>query len=166
MPLTITATPGDAAANSYATELEAAAYFAGRPGSEAWTSASTETRKAALIGAALRLEQEFYRGTRASAAQALAWPRAGASVDGVEVASTAIPAVVKRAQCEEALALLENPARCSDTGLEGYASVDVGPLSLALRDGQPAGRLTAATLRYLAPVLAGGGGGTFELLRS
>lgn len=165
MALTLVATVGSSAANSYATEAEATAYFAGRPGSTAWMEAWTDDRDAALVGATSRLEQEDYRGARVDGVQALKWPRVGVILDGLDVAATTIPVPVKRALFEEAFALLLDPARLDDSGLEGFESVDVGPVSVTLRGGRSPGRLTSVAMRLLAPVLAGSGAGSFTVVR-
>jgi hypothetical protein len=93
---------GGTGANSFVTLAEAEGYFATRVGAEAWTGATAAVRTQALLLAARALEQLRWHGTRASASQALSWPRTGVpgATDG------AIPAVIKAAQCEEALAWL------------------------------------------------------------
>jgi hypothetical protein len=62
------------------------------------------------------METISYAGTRcnpstndADAPQALAWPRSGASCDGVQASCGAIPKEVKNSQCLLALNLATNP---------------------------------------------------------
>lgn len=167
MALTLKATAGASDANCYLTLNEAIAYFEGRPGAEAWEDASTAERTKALVGATMRLEQEQYRGTRASDTQALAWPRSGVTYDGAELSDQTVPVVVQRACCEEALALLEEPERYAATGLEGFTSVDVGSLSLGIRGDQSAPMvLSPAASRLLRFVRVGGGAHSFRILPS
>jgi hypothetical protein len=79
MTIVIDATPGGAAANALVTELEQIAYMATRLNASAWTTITgsdcTETEKAAMIEAARELQSLDWSGARASATQALAWPR-------------------------------------------------------------------------------------------
>lgn len=166
MAITIVHAPGDPTANSYGSEAEMAAMALAHPAPDGWNGASGEERRAAMLAATMRLEQEDYLGTRASGTQALKHPRAGMVWDGITLASDAVAVLVKRAEFEEANAILADADAQVETGLEGYKSVDVGPISVVLREGQTPGHLTAATLRILAPLLAGGGSGGFRLLRS
>ena len=98
MPPTLQAVAGAVDANAYATRDQAAAIFEGRPGASAWASANDAKRDAALIEATAELEQRFtWRGEKASATQALAFPRTGLERDGVEVAADSIPDELVRA---------------------------------------------------------------------
>lgn len=98
----IEATAGSETANSFVTLDEAEAYFAERLDVAAWTAADDATKERALVMATRMLERLRWHGARASAAQALGWPRAGAP--GAEDGT--IPPVIQQAQCEEALAWL------------------------------------------------------------
>lgn len=84
MTLTIDATVGGSAANSFVTETEQIAYMAARLNSTAWTtfsgSSCTETEKAAMIEAARELCYLYYIGLPVltvgnPSGQALPWPR-------------------------------------------------------------------------------------------
>jgi hypothetical protein len=140
MPVTLTSTPGDAAANSYVSLEEAVAYFATRLYVDAWTNAADdEVRRRALIMATQRLESLPWDGYRSTSAQRLQWPRSGCmDRDGYAIAFNAIPEDVRLACCEEALDLL---AKGSDPGavdaLANFASLKVGPIALALRETAP-----------------------------
>jgi hypothetical protein len=151
--VTIDPTVAGASANSYVTLAEANSYFASRLGSSAWTDApDDDTRKAALVTAANRIEAELYRGARATDAQRLAWPRSGVWKTGFALPTDSLPEFVKRAQMEEALALLEaaidaegnitNPLAAS--GTEELKSLGVGNVRLDFRDRDPAGDNAAA----------------------
>lgn len=154
--MSLVATVGSASANSYVTLAEANTYFGDRLNVSDWDDAGTvspPTQEAALITAALRLEQETYRGYRHTTTQALAWPRSGVVVDGVLVATGTIPTAIKRAQMKLALAMLAEDLLV-DSGLEPFARVRVGPLEVEMR-GKLAGALPADVRRELRPVLYG-----------
>lgn len=131
MTLTLDATVGGSAANSYLDQAAAAAYFAGRPFASAWTNADATAggaRDQALVFATSVLEREKWAGAKGmtpqgALTQALAWPRrwaptreidAGAQVIteyfiDLSVAyydSTTIPKPIKDATCELALVIL------------------------------------------------------------
>ena len=95
---TLKAVAGATDANAYATRAEAVAIFEGRPGASAWSAATDAKRDVALLEATAELEQRLtWRGEKASASQALAFPRTGLERDGVEVAADSIPAELVRA---------------------------------------------------------------------
>ena len=168
MSVTVVATPGAADANAYVTEAEAAAYFASRLGGSAWDDLAEDAqdKARALITATQRLDLERFPGARANSTQLLAWPRYGVVVDGATLSGTTIPALVKAMCCEEALALLQNPEKSADTGLEGFASLDLGPLSLVTHPAASAGALAAPTRRLLARLGGGTGDNSFQVIRS
>ena len=63
--------------------------------------------QAALRRAAMAIDRLYpAKGTRTDAAQALAWPRTGVSLDGHILASDTIPKAVQSAQCEMARLIL------------------------------------------------------------
>jgi hypothetical protein len=63
--------------------------------------------EAALRRAAMAIDRLYpAKGTRTNAAQALAWPRAGVSLDGHILASDTVPKAVQSAQCEMARLIL------------------------------------------------------------
>ena len=119
MATTLTAVAGADDANAYATRDQAAAIFEGRTGA-GWASATDAKRDAVLIEATAEVEQRFtWRGEKASAAQALAFPRTGLERDGVEVAADSIPAELVRATALYADFILsggESPGGVLDLG--------------------------------------------------
>lgn len=166
MALILIATPGATDANSLTTLAFADAYFDGRPGAEAWNTASDFERSRALVGATMRLESERYAGGRASDTQALSWPRTGVTIDGVTASSESVPVVVQRACCEEALALMDDDSRFDASGLEAFESVQVGSLAVDLRpDTAGPAPLTPMATRWLTG-LRRGGRNTVEFLPS
>lgn len=147
MPVTaINATAGAASANSYITETDATQYFTDRLYADAWNAASSDERKAALLWATRVLDSRVdWHGVRATAAQSLDWPRA--YVKDMDAAlippsdpnypgytyldGTIVPAAIKHAQCELALALLGGDITL-DPGTQGFTSIAVGPISLGV----------------------------------
>jgi hypothetical protein len=110
------ATLGGSAANSYVDLAYADAYFALSPYWAQWNEFSRTNREIALVQACAALETVSYSGTRCSPStddeaqpQALAWPRSGASCDGIESTCAAIPKAIKDAQCLLALNLATSP---------------------------------------------------------
>lgn len=167
---TVIATPGAANATSYLTVAEADAYLDARPNVAAWTGASADARARAVITATRLLSPLPWRGSRTTAAQALAWPRADCpnpdapwGVSGVTgdewiyYASDVIPQRVKDACAELALELLN--AGTSDLAtLDGDANLtakSIGPLSKAWgAQGKPQGMARFPfLLALLAPLL-------------
>jgi hypothetical protein len=142
VPIAIDATVGAASANSYSTLADADAYFVSRLGGGAWRDVvDDEIRKAALITATSRLDEEIYRGKRATSTQALAWPRVNVYATGVPLPTDAIPMFVKKAMWEQALDLLVKAGQVNastdplgPTGLEPFKSLGVGDIKLDLRD--------------------------------
>jgi hypothetical protein len=122
MPITITATPGSASANSFATAAEMTAYCLARLNATIWTGADAQLP--ALVEATRDLNLLEYVGSRTDAVQALSWPRAYAPNPdapfpvGPDVVvydpmlptyfpNNAIPQRVKDATCELALQYLK-----------------------------------------------------------
>lgn len=161
-------TVGGANANSYVDLSEAHGFFATRLNSDAWTEAgevSPPIQEAALITAAIRLDQERWSWTKASTSQALAFPRIGQTdQDGTLVETDDVPTWLKRAQMELALAML-NEDLLEDTGLEGMRRVKIDVLEFEPVIGTPAGALPASVRRYFPPAAISGSAVTFQMLR-
>ena len=110
------ATLGGSAAISYVDLTYADTYFAHTPYWDQWNGFSRTNREIALVQACSAMETISYAGTRcdpstddANTPQALAWPRSGASCDGVAASCAAIPKEIKNSQCLLALNLATNP---------------------------------------------------------
>lgn len=175
MPVTLVATVGGATSNSYAEVSEADAYFDGRQNVSAWTRASEDQKKRALILATARIDQEEFvgtlvsplTGTSAGTTQALRWPRQGATnEEGWDYLTTVIPEPVKKATYELALEILGGGVSLTDTGLEGFEDVKLGPLSVTPRHSRRAGSLPEQVSRYLASLLTTPSGITFRIERA
>lgn len=159
MPSVLVETVGSATANTYVTRAQATTYHGDRLNTAAWTSASDAEKDQALLQSARRLSDESFLGTISSVTQSLPWPRYGCyDRNGVYIDGDEIPQLVKDAQCELALAYLVAEDAGSDvdadTGLEGFLSTGVGPLSATPNLTHRAGTLPVKVKRLLEPVLA------------
>lgn len=166
-PPDLIATPGSASANTYNTAEEADAYFAARLGAGDWP-AEGDTRALVLLTATRIIDWSEFLGRRASATQALAFPRIGLwDEDDRPVPTDVIPARVKRGHLELALILLgEDGEELIGDGLrlQDLESVGIGPLNVRLR-GRRRGALPDPVRRELAPFLASSGS-TFRMERA
>lgn len=162
MAINLDPTPAGASANTYGSLAEAAAYFATRLGASAWNDAdSNDVRSIALLTGAREIDQEVYRGQRATSTQAMQWPRVGTYAGGMAIPSDIVPAFVKYAQFEQALLRLEqagsdgqtkNPMK--PTGTEELKSLQAGTVQLEFRDRDAAAGVPRAAddpARSLAP---------------
>ncbi|WP_163998674.1 DnaT-like ssDNA-binding protein [Pyxidicoccus caerfyrddinensis] len=126
MPLD--ATPGGPAADSYCTVAEADAYHSSRGHNTAWRTTDVAAKEQHLKWATRLLDAHFtYVGARASAEQALAWPRRGVVLDGCPVSSASVPLQLKGAAAEFAFRLLQEDWTAG-LGPVVDEGVQVGPL--------------------------------------
>lgn len=95
-----------------------------------WTAATTGEKEGWLRWSCRDISAGFdFDGVRATTTQALPIPRIFPDpIDGVTISSTSVPADIKDAQLEQALALIKDSTRGDDpeTGLK---SATLGPLS-------------------------------------
>lgn len=122
-------------AESYAS-VEMADLFHSARGAAAWASLSTGDKEVNLRKATDWIGERFgsvWLGRRATAGQALHWPRAGVCVDGVLIAANALPVALIRATCEMALKAATTPLTKDETAQ--VKSKTVGPLSVTYADG-------------------------------
>jgi len=108
MPITIIATPGDPAANSYQTLAEFKSYIALRTPVVAWTTgASDDTLSSAMIIGTLLLDSCFdWTGVATLPTQNRSWPRTGMlNRNGFLIDPLSIPDELKYAQSEFSLAV-------------------------------------------------------------
>lgn len=164
---TLDATVGGASSNTYQSQTTADQYFADRLDATAWTGASSDSKDQALLMATRRLEQESWEGGKSDTDQALAWPRYGTvDRDGFYQDSDAIPTEIVRAQAELALALLANTDFLSNTGLENYKRVKVGPVEVETRTFIVGGELPDEVYRHIAHLLKGTSKFSMRLVRA
>ena len=109
MAIVFDATIGGELSNSYCTKEFADAYASNQHWQAAWFAVLGEARQVALISATKWLETVSYSGTRCTATQALAWPRSGATCDGVASSCDIIPLRIRQAEVELAFQLINNP---------------------------------------------------------
>ena len=109
MAIVFDATIGGELSNSYCTKEFADAYASNQHWQAEWFAVLGEARQVALISATKWLETVSYSGTRCTATQALAWPRSGATCDGVASSCDIIPLKIRQAEVELAYQLINNP---------------------------------------------------------
>lgn len=135
MALTLDVTVGGVSSNSYLSVAEADTYHEGRLFSTDWTSATAETKKAALVWATRLLDAGFvWDGvvTDISTPQALNWPRGGmVDREGRTIDDNVIPNQIKNATAELARLLIVSD-RAADRDTIGFESISVGPIKLAV----------------------------------
>lgn len=103
MALEIEDGTGKANAEAYISVADADTYHGNR-GNAAWAALATPAKEAALRQAAdFMCTALRWSGARATATQALDWPRTGTELNGFQVASDVVPEVVRRACAELAL---------------------------------------------------------------
>lgn len=161
----IDATVAGANSNSYVTRAEANAYMLTRLNVSQYTGkpdVDGGDREQALIMATRVLDSLRYMGEKTSAGSALKWPRMNLTdEDGNLLPSDVIPRQVKEATYELALAILASGSTdwLANTGLEGFDSVSVGPLSITINHGQVAAQIPVSINRLLRMWVIGGGSG-------
>ena len=149
MAITIDATVGGAAANSYITLSEANSTIEGLiidDDVQAWISATDDNKNRALFTAAVRIDRERFLGARVTNTQALQWPRQGVRKPDTYIntysigfpfristdyfAETEIPEQVKKTQTMLDVYLNKNRDGLGLSGLEDFKKVKLGSLDL------------------------------------
>ena len=147
MAITIDATVGGTAANSYITLSDANAIVEGLIADDdvvAWGSSTDDNKNRALYTATVRIDRERFIGARVTNTQALQWPRLGVRKPDTYIntysigfpfristdyfAETEIPEQVKKAQVILAVYLNNNKDGLGLSGLEDYKRVKLGNL--------------------------------------
>ena len=139
---------GMAEANSYASVADGDAYFDGHLYASQWTAAATANKEKALVFATRLIDAERqFNGVKATAMQALQWPRsdcpdpdsATESGSAAVLARDKVPSAVVKATCELAKELLIQDrttappgegiiATLTDTGGTKYSKSDKRPV--------------------------------------
>jgi len=153
--------------NSYIGSLDAAEYFAGRIGGEAFTAATSAEQEKALRTATTRIDRLIFVGKKADPDQKLQFPRAlrghrHSSYPVREmryrsgwVYETFIPDCVKHACCEEALMLLAGVPKRLQLQNQNVKSFSMGDLSETFT-GSRAKLASSEALDLLRPYMGGG----------
>lgn len=188
MAITIDATIGGAAANSYLTLAAAQAIIDGLVEDDdvtAWASATTDQKNRALYTATQRLDRERFLGARATDTQALQWPRTGVRKPDTYIntyavgfpfrittdyyTDTEIPDRIQYAQVVLAVYLNNNRDGMGLSGIEDYKSVAIGSLRIenagASASAIGADRVPPLFERYLTGLRISGPG-NFAIRRS
>jgi hypothetical protein len=147
VPTALVSTAGAANANTYASLSDATTYFGDRLFSDTWNNATADQKTQALLWATKVLDTRVqWKGVRSSGLQALDWPRTyvlnpdwAGTLDGevpgsdldVYLPGDTIPAFLKWAQCEQALALLTEDITL-DPGTKGFSSISLPGLSFQI----------------------------------
>tara|TARA_B100001287_G_scaffold30638_1_gene21885 strand:+ start:1581 stop:2141 length:561 start_codon:yes stop_codon:yes gene_type:complete len=152
MAISIVATVGSASANSYVTLTEAQAFIDGQVESDdvvAWGNSTDDQKNRALFSSTQRIDREKFLGARVADTQALEWPRSGvrkpdtySNLYGLSFPNrlvadyyldTEIPDRVKHAQIVLAVYLNNNKDGIGLSGLEDFASVNIGNINITPR---------------------------------
>ena len=132
----------------YINLTEANEYFSNRLHADAWAEASDADKEKALAMATKAIDRQPLRGRKTDTSQAMAFPR---------YPDTEIPAAVKEACCEEALALLERGnSQRRKLQQEGVQSFTLGSISETFAPVSGRGLLSQEAKELLRPWLIGG----------
>lgn len=113
--------------------------------SAAWHAASQADRSRALVFATRWLDRLRWSGVANSAP--LAWPRTGATCDGIAVTSTEVPEAICQATFELALAAIIDPTLMTTPGgAAPVKSVTAGSASVTFVDSNRSGALARSGL--------------------
>lgn len=151
--MALDATPGGAAANSFASLAEAAAYFEGRLHAAAWATADTPTKETALRWATRELDRMAWAGYRYSEAQRLRWPRASVyNLDGYRLANNVIPPFLSEATAELALWLIGEDRTAPAQGA-GLSKIEVGSIKVDFDKRDKPAILPRSVARMIGPYI-------------
>lgn len=150
MALIIEDGTGKTDSDTYASEAELAAYALKR----GVTITGTDTQ---LLTKALdHLEQQIFKGTKASKEQALQWPRFDVVIDTYWIDSDEIPLLLKESQMEFALSI-DGGVDPSSTVERAIKSETVGQLSTTYMDAASDTQFIVAAEQKLTKLLRAGG---------
>ncbi len=156
MAITIDATPGGAAANSYLTLVEADAYLEdSRLSTTDWDGTSDEDKDTALAWATAMLDNVMdWNGSLRTTTQALRWPRSGVSDrDGTWYDYDAIPDILKDATAELAFRLAQGD-RTNEPGIlgQGMSELTVDVIKIKVDNDETKALVPDYILVMLAPL--------------
>lgn len=147
--------------NSYATLVEADAYFSDRLDVAAWTDANVTLKEQALVTATNVLDELTWTGVAVSDTQTLSFPRSGSYFDpriGTQVTlDNTVPQRIIRATYELAYHLLNNEGLLDDTG----TVQDVQVSSISITKVNSPSLIPATVKRLIKPLLVNAGASTW-----
>ncbi|HEY0835025.1 MAG TPA: DnaT-like ssDNA-binding protein [Azospirillum sp.] len=157
MPLIVEDGTGKPDANSFAARADATAFWALRPGGEAWSALGEAEQDKALVLATDYVADAGhyeYSGAKRTYAQALPWPRTGACErDGQAIPDDVVPRGVRHAVCYLAAKVASRELFPVLVRGGRIASRTVGPITTVYAQDAPARDVFAAVDAYLAPLL-------------
>lgn len=154
-----TVTIGAAEYEVYADLATADLYLAAEPNAATWREGDEEENSRALVSATRILNRAPWAGEKTDSSQALAWPRTGTGVDGVE--DDLIPQAIIDASIELANAIrngydaANQASTASGTKRQKAGSVEIEYFSSVSVDGT---RYPLPVHELIAPYLGGSGG--------
>ena len=168
---------GKTDANSYASAVDGDSYHEGHLYADAWQSASTERKEAALVMATRVIDAEYqFNGRKSTDNQALQWPRYKCPDSDSEalwrgdafVSSDAVPAAIVAATCEMARELLvvDRTASPPGEGLSEQQNADLTRTVYSKRDTRPIISHLAQGMLGKYGVFVGGGSAAVKLERT
>jgi hypothetical protein len=156
--MSLDATIGGTASNSYCTVAFGDSYFGDRLNSSEWTGASNGDKEKALITATRRIDEESFLGFKVSSHQSLKWPRVQVyDEDGIPFDTDTIPERVKQATYLTALELLKADFLAEDY-LNNFEFLSTGTMQFKQFTQKSAGRLPSEASRLLRLVMTSGAG--------
>lgn len=165
MPLTIEDGTGVAGANSYADVTGARAYATARGLTLPVADADIE---ALLILAMdfIEAHRSQFQGVKTASTNPLQFPRTGVSLDGYELADSAIPQILKDAQAQLAIDAVSSSLMPTGTGREVIKEkVDVIEVSYATSGNTNTQPIFTKAVAMLRPLLKSGLFGELRSLR-
>jgi DnaT-like ssDNA binding protein len=161
------ATPGSAAANSYAAKDEYLDYWSAKliPDGQAAPDSFGDFIEVALMQATAEIDLEGWLGERAGSDQSLEWPRRGIYYrSGLYVDPSSIPQKIKIANIELAYYRLLKPKSSQPDGLDRFSRISVGQgeLDLTIRAGAGSGGIPGHVTRLLSEFLSGRGASVYR----
>lgn len=152
-------------ANSFASVAFADLYFSARNRTE-WAEIDTDAKEAALILATDYIEATYsqgWKGQKATAAQALSWPRAYVVIDGFDVATNHVPPVLMNAVCE--LALRANAGPLIEDQAQRVVREKIDVIETQYADASDPQKRYPLVTRMLAPLTQSVMDGGFQTVR-
>lgn len=146
--------------DTFETVAGADAYFATHPYPGTWSAKTDAEKESYLRHATIILDRLRWTGTVANDTQALSWPRENVyNKEGVLLASDTVPAGIKRATSELALAMISENLDADSTS-DGIKRVRARTVEVEYVDGgAPTPRMPRSVRAEIAQFLKSGGSG-------